>query len=175
MLIINNIIVVYFGTKHMVSYISIITATCLLLIIIIVTIINDTKPCAWLMTLLTNIMRCILQVRAQEQPKLVNGKGSLCCKKNLWTYVKVGNTLKKVTSSSRHFYIGWTIHIRTDLHSAKRIVENMRRIHLKRHAQKIPPWNNVYLQFTPWVCSAPGHDLIPVRRLFGVCLAAQMA
>ncbi len=46
----------------------IITATCLLLIIIIVTIINDTKPCAWLMALLTKIMRCILQVRAQEQP-----------------------------------------------------------------------------------------------------------
>ena len=46
-----------------------ITATCLLLIIIIrVTIINDTKTCAWLMALLTTIMRCILQVRAQEQP-----------------------------------------------------------------------------------------------------------
>ncbi len=33
-----------------------------------VTIINDTKPCACLMALLTKIMRCILQVRAQEQP-----------------------------------------------------------------------------------------------------------
>ncbi len=26
----------------------------------------------------------------------------------------------------------------------------------------------VYLQVTPRICSAPGHDLIPVRRLFGV-------
>ncbi len=33
-----------------------------------VVIINDTKPCACLMALLTKIMRCILQVRAQEQP-----------------------------------------------------------------------------------------------------------
>ncbi len=26
------------------------------------------KPCAWLLALLTKIMRCIIQVRAQEQP-----------------------------------------------------------------------------------------------------------
>ncbi len=34
---------------------------------LIIVIINA-KPCAWLMALLTKIMRCILQVRAQEQP-----------------------------------------------------------------------------------------------------------
>ncbi len=33
-----------------------------------VTVIINAKPCAWLMALLTKIMRCILQVRAQEQP-----------------------------------------------------------------------------------------------------------
>ncbi len=33
-----------------------------------VTVIINAKPCAWFMALLTKIMRCILQVRAQEQP-----------------------------------------------------------------------------------------------------------
>ncbi len=33
-----------------------------------VTVIMNAKPCAWLMALVTKIMRCILQVRAQEQP-----------------------------------------------------------------------------------------------------------
>ncbi len=32
------------------------------------TVIINAKPCACLMALLTKIMRCILQVRAQEQP-----------------------------------------------------------------------------------------------------------
>ncbi len=38
------------------------------LIIVTLTVIINAKPCAWLMALLTKIMRCILQVRAQEQP-----------------------------------------------------------------------------------------------------------
>ncbi len=33
-----------------------------------VTVIINAKKCAWLMALLTKIMRCILQVRTQEQP-----------------------------------------------------------------------------------------------------------
>ncbi len=37
-------------------------------------LIINANPCAWLMALLTKIMRCILQVRAQEQPCLFRSK-----------------------------------------------------------------------------------------------------
>ncbi len=35
----------------------------------VLTVIVETKPRACLMALLTKIMRCILQIRAQEQPQ----------------------------------------------------------------------------------------------------------
>ena len=40
----------------------------------VLTVIVDTKTCACLMALLTKIMRCILQVRAQEQPSRASVK-----------------------------------------------------------------------------------------------------
>ncbi len=50
-------------------------------------------------------------------------------------------------------FVAWS----SCVHSAKRIVENMCRIHLnmlKRHSQKTPPWNNVF-----FLNVDPPHDL----------------